>query len=145
MENKPKNFREGALSHIPFDIIKSMETHTAINEGDYKSLQDTVLKKGPIIHANIPGHVPVTALPAAPVLDLPAAIQPAFLSYAIDGHVINVPLDNVGAAITLFYTLLSFVWSKDKKVAKILKQFDFKFFDANKNQIYPLLKKNARK
>jgi|SRR5665213_206444 len=144
MENKPKNFREGALSHIPFDIIKSMETHTAIKEEDYKSLQDTVLKKGPIIQANIPGHAPVTALPAAPVTDLPYQ-TPAFLSYAIEGHVINVPLDNVGAAITLFYTLLSLVWGKDKKIAKILKKFDFKFFDANKNQIYPPLKKNARK
>jgi hypothetical protein len=120
-----------------------METHVSIKDEDFKSLQDAILKKGPMIQANIPSRAPVPALPDVAPVALPA--QPAFLSYAIEGHVINVPLDSAGAAITLFYTLLALVWGKDKKVAKILKQFDFKFFDANKNQIYPKAKKRAGK
>jgi hypothetical protein len=67
------------------------------------------------------------------------------LSYAIEGHVIQVPLDGVSAGIQLLYTLLAFVWGKDKRIAKILKQFDFKFFDANNIQVYPPLKKNVKK
>lgn len=142
MENKkPTNFKEAALSHIPFDIIKSMEKHTEISGKDLEKLHDEILLKGPAIHAQVPGVK--APLPVAPVA--PAPQKPAFLSYAIEGHVINVPLDNVNAAIMLFYTLLSLVWSKDKKVAKILKQFDFKFFDANNVQLYPKVKRNGRK
>jgi len=143
MENKepnkaPKNFKEAALSHIPFDLIHSMEQQTAVSAADLKALQDAVLKKGPAIQATIPG-----AQPVAPAQVKPS--QPAYMSYAIDGHVINVPVDEVGAAISMFYTLLAFVWSKDKNVAKILKQFEFKFYDSNKKQIYPKVGKSAKK
>jgi hypothetical protein len=146
MENKepnkaPKNFKEAALSHIPFDLIHSMEQQTAVSAADLKALQDAVLKKGPAIQATIPGAQPVAPATVKPALPS----QPAFISYAIEGHVINVPVDDVGAAISMFYTLLAFVWSKDKNVAKILKQFEFKFYDSNKNQVYPKGGKRAKK
>jgi hypothetical protein len=143
MENKkPGNFREAALSHIPPDLIKAMQQKAEITPEDLQKLHDQVLLKGPAIHAAMPGAKAPLPSPGVPTANVPSA--PAFLSYAIEGHVINVPLDSAGAAITLFYTLLAFVWGNDKKVAKILKQFDFKFFDANQNQIYPKKgKKNA--
>lgn len=146
MENE---FRKQALSHIPFDIIKSMEKETAITEADMKRLHEKVRTSGPALH-NAPesitpvipkgGTLAPEIAPSIPPITsvVPDALQkPAIMSYAIEGHVINVPVDDAGAAIQLFYTLLAFVWSKDKKVAKILKQFDFKFFDANNVQIYP--------
>lgn len=136
----PKNFKEAALSHIPFELFQSMEKHATVSETDMKALHDTVMKKGPAIQAAIPGAKVPTVAP------MPTAnTQPAYMSYAIDGHVINVPVDEVGAAISMFYTLLAFVWSKDKNVAKILKQFEFKFYDSNKNQVYPKVGKRAKK
>lgn len=137
-EKKPNNFKEAALSHIPPGIIDSMLKQTAVSEKDLQELHDVVLKRGPEIHANIPGNKAPISLPK------PEAAKPATLSYAIEGHVIAVPLDSAGAAIQLFYTLLAFVWSTDKKVAKILKQFDFKFYDANGKQIYPKVKSGKK-
>lgn len=139
---KLEPLKKAALSHIPFDILLSMEKQTAISSADLAALQDTVLKKGPAIRASVPGAVPTSQSMVAPST-LPS--QAASMSYAIDGHVINLPMDRTGAGIELFYMLLAFVWSRDKNVAKILKKVDFKFYDANNVQIFPKLKKNARK
>jgi hypothetical protein len=146
MEN---DFTKKALSHIPFDVLYSMEKETATTEEDFQRLQEKVRRHGPALRANpesIRPHVPKNELlPSTPEPSLPVAAQKlATMSYAIDGHVITVPLDDVGAAVMLFYTLLAFVWSKDKKIAKILKQFNFRFMDANGVQLYPPVK-NAKK
>ncbi|MGH7974918.1 MAG: hypothetical protein ACREBR_05285 [bacterium] len=158
MENeKPKDvLKAKALSHIPFDVQLSMSKQMAVDESDLKALQEKVLKHGPALQANpssivpklhpserLPDETSTVPVPQSGSLALPAAV-PAFISYAINGHVINVPTDEAGAAIMMFYTLLTFVWSKDKDVAKILKQFDFKFFDSNKQQIYPKLKRGKK-
>ena len=144
MEN---NFSKQALSHIPFDIFQSMGKETAITESDMQKLQEKVHKHGPALYANpesIRPNIPKEEqLPDTPKILAPIRAQPkpATMSYAIEGHVIEVPLDSTGAAIQMFYTLLAFVWGKDKKVAKILKQFDFKFYDVNGVMIYPAKKK----
>ena len=138
----PNNFKEAALSHIPFELFQSMEKHATVSEADMKALHDTVMKQGPALHAAVPGaQVPPPAPTAKPV----SPTQPAFMSYAIAGHVITLPTDEVGHAIMMFYTLLALVWSKDKNVAKILKQFEFKFYDVNRKQIYPKVTKRAKK
>lgn len=153
-DEQPNNFKKKAVSHIPFDVLLSMEKQTAIQADDLKRLQEKVIKHGPALHANpssIIPNVPVEErLPGTPS-SIPAPMptpiqQPTMLSYAINGHVVQVPAnDEHGAAIMLFYTLLAFVWGKDKNVAKILKQFDFKFFDANKKQVYPPVNAKTKK
>lgn len=137
---KPNSFREAALSHIPKEVFEAMEKKATITPLDLAALESVVKSKGPQIQALVNGA-------KAPAQPAPQAVlaAPLSLSYAIEGHVINVPTDSVGAAIGLFYTLLTFVWSKDKKVAKILQQFDFKFYDANKQQVFPKVKRNGRK
>lgn len=139
MQEKPKNFKEAALSHIPSELIVAMQKESIVTQTDLEALDRVVRKEGPKLRASIPANVqvPTQAIVETPVIPT----QPASLSYAIEGHVINVPTNELGAAVVLFYTLLSLVWSKDKKIAKILKQIDFKFFDANKVQIYPKGKK----
>jgi hypothetical protein len=150
MENDKSNEKpkSGVLSNIPPGIIISMQKQTAITDQDLDSLRDKVVKHGPALRANPSSIVPNLPeeehLPNRPSPVAPIPQKPATMSYAIEGHVIEIPLDNVSAAIGLFYTLLAFVWSKDKAVAKILKQFDFKFFDANRKQIYPPIKKNVK-
>jgi hypothetical protein len=138
------------LSNIPFGILQSMQKQTAITDEDLERLQQKVRVHGPALHAHPESIKPIIPkdeqLPGTIVTPVPTMLQkPAIMSYAIEGHVIQVPLDSVGAGIQLFYTLLAFVWGQDKKIAKILKQFDFKFLDANNVQIYPPLKKNAKK
>ena len=128
---KPNSFREAALSHIPMDVVSSMIKETAVSTDGLSALEAIARNGGAQL---LPKKIDA------------ASKSPTYISYAIDGHVISVPADQVGAAIAMFYTLLALVWSKDKKVAKILKQFGFEFFDSNKKQIYPpLRKKNARK
>lgn len=149
-EEKPKNFKGAALSHIPPGFLESMQKQVAVNEEDMKRLHDKVVKHGPALHANPTSIVPkLTSGEQLPQETTPVPVpqppQPATMSYAIDGHVINVPKEDVGAAIMMFYTLVALVWSKDKHVAKILKQFNFKFFDANQNQIYPPVKNGKDK
>src|ERR1035437_6631573 len=136
----PNNFKEAALSHIPFELFQSMEKHATVSAADMKALHDTVMKQGPALHAAVPG---AQVAPVAPVAKPTLPAQPAFMSYAIKGHVITIPTDEVGHAIMMFYTLLALVWSADKKVAKILKQFEFKFYDVNRKQIYPKVTKHA--
>lgn len=132
-EQKHNTFKKAALSHIPNNILASMEKQTAIREDDFKKLQEKILEHGPTLHAQTFENKQDIA-------------NPKFMSYVINDHVVQVPLnDEIGAAVTLFYTLLAFVWGKDKQIAKILKQFNFKFFDINQVQVYPPLKKDVKK
>ena len=79
------------------------------------------------------------SMPTSPQPTVPQ--QEAYVSLAVDGYVIKIPSDATKAAIVMFMYLLATVWSKDKKVAKILKQFNFQMFDANNVRIYPKGKK----
>lgn len=126
-------FEKKALSHIPKDILASMTKETSVDVTGMSPLEAIYKEKGKLFPKPTD-----TKMPMAPE-------KPALMSYAIDGHVITVPTDSVGAAISMFYTLVAFVWSKDKKVAKILKQFDFKFLDSNGSQVYPIVKKRKYK
>ena len=128
-ENKPKNFREAALSHIPADLVASMMKQTAVKTEGMSILE--------AVSANDAGDM----LPKKP--EMP--IQDASVSVAVDGKVIKVALNPTDGAVTMLLYLLATVWSKDKKIAKVLKQFNFHFFDANNAQIYPPLKKNVKR
>ncbi len=128
-ENKPKNFKEAALSHIPPDLVASMMKQTAIKTEGMSILE--------AVAANGVGDM----LPKKPEM----SIQDASVSVAVDGKVIKVAINPTDGAVTMLLYLLATVWSKDKKIAKVLKQFNFHFFDANNMQIYPPLKKNVKR
>jgi hypothetical protein len=121
MENKPKNFKEAALSHIPLDIQQKMLEATKV-ETDGMGFLDAIAKNTP----------DVSPLPRK--LDTQTS---GYVSLAVDGHVIKVSIDPTEGAVTMLLYLLATVFSKDKKVAKILKQFNFCFYDQNMIQLYP--------
>jgi len=125
---KPKNFKEAALSHIPDDIIRSMQASIGVKTEGMSILE--------AIRANDAG----TMLPK----QVEEQVAAASTVVVVNGQAIKVALEPTNGAVTMLLYMLATVWSKDKKIAKILKQFNFHFFDANNVQIYPPLK-NAKK
>jgi hypothetical protein len=94
------------------------------------SKPDTSDGRSPLEHilkerAQISAPTPVPSAPQIPSSPL----------IGIDGYVL--PAD----ALTLMMYLISTTLSKDKKIQKILKAFNFKFYDINGVQIYPKVKK----
>lgn len=135
MENKPqnekpKNFKEAALSDIPFDIQQKLMDAVKV-ETNGKGFLEAIAK-------NTPEASPL------PLPKKPETPAPQYVSLAVDGHVIKVALNPTEGAVTMLLYLLATVFSKDKKVAKILKQFNFCFYDQNMVQLYPR-KKGAKK
>jgi len=128
-QESPKNFKEAALSHIPQSVIDSMTRQTTVKTDGMTPLEAIAANGGPVV--------------APQKVDVPQ--QPKYISLAVDGHVIRVSYEPTEGAVTMLLYLLAKVWSKDKKIAKVLKQFNFHFFDENNIQIYPPVKKNARK
>lgn len=126
MVDKPKNFQEAALSHIPQDIIASMQQTTKVTTEGLTGLEA------------IAKNIGTELLPKQPEM------KPQYVSLAVDGHVIKIALDPTEGAVTMLLYLLATVFSKDKKIAKILKQFNFAFYDQNGVQLYPKVKKNVR-
>jgi len=133
MENnkppKPKNFKEAALSHIPADIVASMQASMGVKTDGMSVLE--------AITANDVG----TMLPK----QIAEQVENASTVVVVDGQAIKVAFEPTNGAVTMLLYMLATVWSKDKKIAKILKQFNFHFFDANNVQIYPPVKKNAKR
>lgn len=127
MTDKPKNFQEAALSHIPADIVASMKKQTEVTTVGLTGLEAIAKNTG------------AELLPKQPEM------KPQYASLAVDGNVIKVAIDPTEGAVTMLLYLLATVFSKDKKVAKVLKQFNFHFFDQNGVQLYPKVKKNGRK
>lgn len=128
MENsKPNNFKEAALSHIPTDIIASMQKQVAVKTEGMTGLEAIKANTGTSFE---PQKI---ELPPQPTM----AGKDPYVSVAVNGQVVKVALDPTQGAVTMLLYLLATVWSKDKKIAKILKQFNFHFFDANNKQIYP--------
>jgi len=126
---KPKNFKEAALSHIPFDIQQKLMSATKV-ETDGMGFLEAIAK-------NTPETSPL------PLPKKPETPAPQFVSLAVDGHVIKVALNPTEGAVTMLLYLLATVFSRDKKVAKVLKQFNFCFYDQNMVQLYP--KQNGKK
>jgi hypothetical protein len=127
MENS--DFAKKALSHIPMDIIDSMRKQTAVKTAGLTGLE--------AIQAN-DGESMLPKQPSTP------PTKDAYVSVAVDGKVVKISLNPTEGAVTMLLYLLATVWSKDKKIAKILKQFNFRFMDANGAQLYPPVK-NAKK
>jgi len=128
MENKPKTFKDAALSHIPQDIIASMTKQSAISTDGLSPLEAIAKELGK-------GPLPVKS----------EVSKEQFVTIAINNTAIKVSTDPYQGAMTLFAYLLATVWSKDKKIEKILKSFNFSFQDANGQIIYPKVKRNGRK
>jgi hypothetical protein len=128
-ENKPKDFKSAALSHIPQDIISSMMKSTQVQTDGLSPLEAIAkeLGKGP--------------LPMAPAS---APQQEQFMPIAVDGLVINVPADPFKASIVMISYILATMANKDKKIAKILDQFHFQMKDYNGIEIYPISAKQKR-
>lgn len=125
MENKePKNFKEAALSHIPPELASSMLRETTVRTEGLSPLEAIAKEVGK-------GPLPQKA-------DVPAK---QYVTIAVDNTAIKVSTDPFEGAMTLFAYLLATVWSKDKKIAKILKNFNFSFQDANGQIVYPKQKK----
>ena len=126
MDNKPKNYKEAALSHIPPELVSSMLKETAVSTDGMGFLE--------AIAKNTPKSSP---LPTAGNELIPASVPPQFTTIAIDSIALKVPTDPWQASMVMIMFLLATVWSKDKKVAKVLKAFNFSLQDANGAIIYP--------
>src|ERR1700688_2393095 len=126
---KPKNFKEAALSHIPQSIVDSMTRQAAVPTDGMTAIEAIAKTTGAQL---LPQKVD-------------APVKPKYISLAVDGHVIKVALDPTEGAVTMLLYILATISSKDKKIAKVLKQFNFHFFDENNIQLYPKVKKRDRK
>ena len=126
---KPKSFEDRALSHIPRELLEEMKRETSINVEGMSPLQAIMADK------NRP--LPPTG-PTAPQ-------QKQHISIAVNDKVIEVSKDPFEGSITMLLFLLATVWSKDPKIAKVLKAFNFSFYDANGDLLYPKQKKSKKK
>jgi hypothetical protein len=125
------SFKSKALSHIPLDIQAKMLNATKVETDGMGSILDAISKL-------TPNSSPLPIAPAS------APQQEQFLSLAVDGNVIKVPADATKGAVVMFMYILAVELSKNKRIAKILKQFNFTMFDANNVQIYPPKKKGKK-
>jgi hypothetical protein len=127
--NKPNNFKESAMSHIPKSIVDSMMRQEAVSVEGLSPLEAIakVVGKGPL---------PVT----------PAFVpqQEKLMPLAVDGLVINVPADQFKASVVMISYILATMAKKNKKIAKILDQFHFQMKDYNGIEIYPMSAKQKR-
>jgi len=126
-DQKPNNLK-GPLSYIDADLLAMMSESTKVKTEGMTGLEAIAASGSP------------TMLPKQPTMQA----KDAHVSVAVDGKVIRVALNPTEGAVTMLLYLLATVWSKDKKIAKILKQFNFHFYDANNEQIYPPVK-NAKR
>ena len=129
MENKkPNNFKETALSHIPKGIIDSMMRQETVSVEGMSPLEaiTKTLGRGPLPAET---HVPV------------APPQEQFTTIVINNTALKVSKNPYEASLTMLLYLAATVWSKDKKVAKVLKAFNFSLQDCNGAILYPPQKK----
>lgn len=133
MENeKPKNFKDAAVSHIPQSIVDSMMKQANVDTSGASGILEAISKLTP------------NASPL-PIQKSEIPNQSQFITIAIDNVAIKVPTDPFQGAMTLFCYLLATVWSKDKRIAKVLKSFSFSFSDVNGQIIYPKQKRKNEK
>lgn len=123
--DEKKNFKEAALSHIPLELQQSMLRETS-TETAGMSILEAISKN-------------TSKSPIPQKVEAPQ--QEQFISLAVDGNVIKIPADATKGAVVMLMYILAMELSKNKKIAKILKQFNFTLFDANNVQIYPRKKK----
>lgn len=132
MEQKPKNFEEAALSHIPKEFILAMAKETSVEGLSGLSPLEAIMKEKQKTF-NGPGAL-VSAQPEGEAQ--PKQEQKQFTPLAIDGFVINMPADKFEAGVTMLSYIFARMANKDKKIAKILDQFHFKMYDVNGQEIY---------
>lgn len=131
MEDNKNDFKSKALSHIPQELISSMLNEVKVETAGMGIL-DALAKNTP----------KTSPLPIMPKVETVPIEKPSKI-IVVDGVAIKVSLDPYEGAMTLFAFLLSTVWAKDKKVAKVLKAFNFSFSDCNGEVLYP--KKKGKK
>jgi hypothetical protein len=101
---KPTNFKEAALSHIPADILLSMQKETSVKTEGMTGLEAIRANKG---ESMLPKQID-------------QQIEKASAAVAVNGQVIKVALDPTSGAVTMLLYMLATVWSKDKKIAKVI-------------------------
>ena len=122
------SFKNKALSHIPKSIADSMMKQSSVDTNGAGSILEAISKLTPS---------------ASPFPQKPeASTKPQFMTIAIDNVALKVPTDPWQASMTMLMYLAATVWSKDKKVAKVLKAFNFSLQDANGAILYPKQKKS---
>jgi len=122
------NFESRALNGIPPEILSSITKEVGAGLDGFSTPLEAIMAQRKKATESVK---PTEVVPQ----------QKQFTPRAIDGFVLNVPHDPYQAGILLFSYLLAKVWSKDPKVAKVLKQFNFNMQDINGKQIYPSKKK----
>jgi hypothetical protein len=122
MENqKPNNFKEAALSHIPQEFIQSMLKETKV-ETDGMGFLEAIAKNTSSTAITQKAEIPQ---------------QEQFTTIVINNVALKVSIDPYKGAMAMLLYLAAMAGAKDKKVAKVLKAFNFNLQDANGVIIYP--------
>jgi hypothetical protein len=123
------SFKNKALSHIPKSVVDSMMRQESLSIDGLSPLEAIAktLGKGPLPQKS------------------ESSIQPQFMTIAINDVALKVPTDPWQASMTMLMYLAATVWAKDKKVAKVLKAFNFSLQDANGAILYPKQKQSKGK
>lgn len=119
------SFKNKAMSHIPLELQQSMLREVNVPTDGLSPLEAIA-------------RATASTSPLPQKAEVPQ--QEQFIMVAIDNVAVKVSTDPYKAMQTLFAFLLATVWSKDKKIAKVLKAFNFSLQDANNRVIYPLKK-----
>jgi hypothetical protein len=124
------SFKAKALSHIPADLVQSMLQSTKVDTEGLGGILEALAK-------NTPSASPLPQKPEVPSNN--------FITIAINDVALKVPTDPWQASMVMIMYLAATVWSKDKKVAKVLKAFNFSLQDANGATLYPKQKRGKKK
>ena len=127
--NKPKNFREAALSHIPLELQQSMLRGTKV-ETEGMGFLEAIAKNTPKV---------------SPLPQKPEVPKDNFTTIVVNNTALKVSKNPYEASLTMLLYLAATVWSKDPKVAKVLKAFNFSLQDCNGAILYPKQKRGKKK
>jgi hypothetical protein len=121
------SFKAKALSHIPLDIQRSMLESTKVTTEGVSGILEALAK-------NVPSASPLP-------IQKPEVARDNFTTIVVNNTALKVSTNPYEASLTMLLYLAATVWSKDKKVAKVLKAFNFSLQDCNGAILYPPQKK----
>jgi hypothetical protein len=125
------SFKQKALSHIPLDIQRSMLESTKVTTEGVNGILEALAK-------NVPNSSPLP-------VQKPEVTKDNFTTIVINNTALKVSANPYEASLTMLLYLAATVWSKDKKVSKVLKAFNFSLQDCNGAILYPKQKRGKKK
>jgi len=125
------SFKQKALSHIPLDIQRSMLESTKVTTEGVSGILEALAK-------NVPSASPLP-------VQKPEVTKDNFTTIVINNTALKVSNNPYEASLTMLLYLAATVWSKDKKVSKVLKAFNFSLQDCNGAILYPKQKRGKKK